>query len=267
MPVIGKKCILSLTLFLVLFLSSCGMYLYDVDDKKSTEGIYVKEVIDGDTVILSTGQSVRLIGINTPETDMPFFEEAKQYLDYLIGDKQVRLEKDISDKDQYGRLLRYIYLDDIFINLEMVKSGFANSFAYPPDIKYHDLFTEAERGARKQSIGLWEKSHLEKIEIHINYDAEGDDRKNLNGEFVLMTNKGTQDISIKGWSIKDSATHLFIFPDYTFQVGETIVLFTGKGTNGGGRFYFNSAKPIWNNDHDTLYLRDAGGLLIEIYQY
>ncbi len=265
-PFSMKSFLFLLSLF-IFFLSSCGMYLYDLDEQKSATDIFIKEVIDGDTVILSTDQIVRLIGINTPETDMPFSEEATQYLDYLIGGKEVRLEKDVSDIDQYGRLLRYIYQGNIFVNLEMVESGFANSFTYPPDVKYNDLFLKAERRARKQNIGLWKKSHQEDIEIFINYDAEGDDRKNLNGEYVLLTNKSGRDIHIGGWSVKDSATHTFIFPDYIFKAGQTIELFTGKGTDKEGRFYFNSSRPIWNNDHDCLYLRDKDGLLIEIYNY
>jgi micrococcal nuclease len=133
------------------------MYLYDARRLKDDEDIFVKEVIDGDTIIISTGQSVRLIGINTPETDMAFFEEAKQYLKYLVRRKQVVLEKDVSDIDQYGRLLRYVYRGDTFINLEMVRSGFANSYTYPPDVKYESLFLKAERDARDSKQRIMEK--------------------------------------------------------------------------------------------------------------
>ena len=67
----------------------------------------------------------------------------------------VRLEKDITDRDKYNRLLRYVWVDDVFINLELVKQGFAYSYSYPPDIKYQELFVKAQQEAREANRGLW----------------------------------------------------------------------------------------------------------------
>lgn len=115
----------------------------------------VSRIIDGDTIELSTGQKVRLIGIDTPESGQPYFQEAKEALSSLILNKKVTMEKDVSETDKYGRLLRYIYLDDLFINEEMVRRGFARVYTYPPDVKYTDLFKQAEAQARTNQIGLW----------------------------------------------------------------------------------------------------------------
>jgi len=103
----------------------------------------VARVIDGDTFMLRTGEYVRLICINTPErTDAGYFEATK-FLQQLIENKEVRLEKDISETDKYNRLLRYVYINDssgkeIFVNRELVQQGFAVIWRYPPDVKRCD---------------------------------------------------------------------------------------------------------------------------------
>ena len=67
----------------------------------------------------------------------------------------MRLEKDITDRDKYKRLLRYIWLGDTLINQELVAQGYAKSYSYPPDIKYQDRFVAAEKKAREDKLGLW----------------------------------------------------------------------------------------------------------------
>lgn len=112
-------------------------------------------VVDGDTVEIESGERVRLIGIDSPERSQPYYLEAKNQLTTLVLNKKVRLEKDITDKDRYGRLLRYIYTGDLFINVEMVRLGYANSYTYPPDVKYQSQILSAEREARSSQKGLW----------------------------------------------------------------------------------------------------------------
>lgn len=119
------------------------------------EAAWVKRVIDGDTVELFDNRRVRLIGINTPESNQPYFWEAKNRLKELVEGKQVYLEKDISETDRFGRLLRYLWLDNELVNLKMVKEGYAHSYTYPPDIKYQTQILTAERGAREKKLGLW----------------------------------------------------------------------------------------------------------------
>lgn len=131
------------------------------ESKKQTttpEGITVVSVVDGDTLKISSGEVVRLIGIDSPETKAPYYIEAKSKLTELTLHKKVRLEKDISEVDRYGRLLRYIYVGDLFINLEMVKQGHATAYTYPPDVKYSEQFVAAEKEARSAKRGLWSSS-------------------------------------------------------------------------------------------------------------
>jgi len=65
------------------------------------------------------------------------------------------MEKDISETDQYGRLLRYVWAEGIFVNEYLVREGFAHAVTFAPDVKYQELFLEAERKAREESKGFW----------------------------------------------------------------------------------------------------------------
>jgi micrococcal nuclease len=116
----------------------------------------VKRVIDGDTFVLENDQKVRLIGINAPEGDTCFASETTDKVIELLEGKEVTLEKDISDTDQYDRLLRYVYLNDLFINEYLVNEGYAQVATYPPDVKYKDDFISAEKIAQENGSGLWE---------------------------------------------------------------------------------------------------------------
>jgi micrococcal nuclease len=119
--------------------------------------VKIKRVIDGDTVETENGNKIRYIGIDTPEMNPVecYAEEATKKNRELVEGKEVRLEKDISEKDKYGRLLRYLWINDVMINELLVREGYAQSSTYPPDVKYQDRFREAERLAREESKGLW----------------------------------------------------------------------------------------------------------------
>lgn len=136
----------------------------DKQDGYTDETYLVTRVIDGDTIdVLIDGVEtrVRYIGIDTPETVHPnksiecFGEEASDKNKELVLDKKVRLVKDTSDKDKYGRLLRYVYVEDIFVNKFLVERGFANSVTYPPDVALSAELREAEENARQNKYGLW----------------------------------------------------------------------------------------------------------------
>ena len=121
----------------------------------------VTRVIDGDTIEIEGGEHIRYIGIDTPETVDPrkevqcFGIEASKKNKELVEGKTVRLEKDITDRDKYNRLLRYVWVGSVFVNLELVKQGFATSYSYPPDIKFQKEILAAEEEAREAKRGLW----------------------------------------------------------------------------------------------------------------
>ena len=120
----------------------------------------VTQVIDGDTIIVEGDYRVRYIGIDTPEI-YPQLEaygtEAWQANRRLVEGKEVRLEQDVSETDRYGRLLRYVYVNDVFVNAELVRQGLAKAKAYPPDIKYQDYLERMETESRLAGRGMWAK--------------------------------------------------------------------------------------------------------------
>ncbi len=167
------KKILSLVAGIVILL--LGTYVQDqhkpqvsgiVYDKKivTEEGkpIKVVEAVDGDTVVLANGERLRYIGIDTPESMDPrkpvqcFAHEAAERNRQLVEGKDIIFYKDVSTKDIYDRWLGFVYLaDGTFVNLALVKDGYAFSYRYPPDISKTEEFKAAENFARTNKLGLW----------------------------------------------------------------------------------------------------------------
>ena len=124
-------------------------------EEVSQDEYLVTRIIDGDTFEIESGQKVRLIGIDTPEKDECYFDEASAKLSELVLDKNVRLEMDVSETDRYGRLLRYVSVDGVFVNEVLVDQGFAVATSYPPDTTFQDSFRKTEQIAREKSVGAW----------------------------------------------------------------------------------------------------------------
>ena len=119
----------------------------------------VVRVIDGDTIeviVNGSTQKVRYIGMDTPETGDPYFIEATNANAALVEGKTLTLVKDVSETDQYGRLLRYVFVNDnIFVNYKLVEEGYAQVLTYPPDVACSELFLKAQRSANKAGLGIW----------------------------------------------------------------------------------------------------------------
>lgn len=147
---------LGLIFFLLIFLSSYQLEKGALAKKRPLkEKRYVVRVIDGDTFVLKSGAKVRLIGVDTPEINQPYYKKAKDFLRSLIEGKVVFLEKDVSQTDRYGRLLRYVYVGNIFVNAQLVKKGFAQVLTYPPDVKHAHEFIALQKEARAAKRGIW----------------------------------------------------------------------------------------------------------------
>lgn len=115
------------------------------------EDAVVTRVVDGDTIdVTINGQSfsVRYVGMNTPERDEACYDAAKQANALFVQGKTVRLTKDTSEADRYGRLLRYVYADGIFVNQALVEQGYAEVVSYPPDNAQFENFRNYESQAR-----------------------------------------------------------------------------------------------------------------------
>ncbi|MBI2673652.1 thermonuclease family protein [Candidatus Woesearchaeota archaeon] len=147
-----KTIIVLLIVILIAFL-----YYYIFDETKITA--HATRVIDGDTFVIDSGEKIRLIGMNTPERNEYYYIEAKERLEALILNKTIYLEKDKKNKDKYGRLLRYAYTDDSFVNFELVKEGYARSYLIEPNDRYINKIKETEIEAKNKKIGIWNFSN------------------------------------------------------------------------------------------------------------
>ena len=130
-------------------------------------GIYkVLRVVDGDTIEIDykgAKEKVRLIGVDTPESVHPDANKniesgktASNYTKDLLDGKNITLEFDVQQKDKYGRLLAYVYLDGEMINKKLLAEGYAKLATYPPNVKYVEEFTKIQKEARENKKGLWE---------------------------------------------------------------------------------------------------------------
>ncbi|MCK5512993.1 MAG: thermonuclease family protein [Deltaproteobacteria bacterium] len=149
MLIIGEIILLT---FLTLLLSiSCS----------NSQTLKCTRVVDGDTIVLNTGERVRLIGVDTPETKHPrkpveyYGKEASAFTKKMVEGKEVRLEYDQQKRDKYDRLLAYVYLKDgTFLNAEIVKQGYGHAYTRFP-FKYLEQFRQYEKEAREAKRGLW----------------------------------------------------------------------------------------------------------------
>lgn len=236
----------------------------------------VSKVIDGDTIELENKKKVRLLGINSPEMGQPNYIEAKDRLKDLVEGKNVTLEKDIEDEDQYGRLLRYVYINETFVNLDMVREGYAHAFIVFPNTKYSEEFEKAEAKAKDNGTGIWHLAQLENLSKclsiqNFNFNAEGNDCENLNDEYVTFKNSCSKPINMTNWTIKDEANNIYTFSNFSLADGASFTLYTGSGIDTESSFHWNSkgkkCNAIWNNDGDVLYLRDESYRLVISYRY
>jgi len=271
----GMKRIYSILVLLLLVLAiSCA----------APNAPVVTRVIDGDTIEVNIGGTlyrVRYIGIDTPELDdeRPEFcalaQEATRYNRQLVEGQDVYLEKDISETDHYGRLLRYVYVGDVFVNAELVRLGLAWAKAYQPDTKYQDILDEAEAEARQAEIGIWQEIEaptpiiIENVRItDIFYDgqvpyAESD-------EYVEITNLGDQPQDLAGCMLIDVSDGYpsFVFPSYILAAGESVRVYTNEYHPEWGGFSFESSTAVWNNSEpDTAVLCDNQGNILSQMSY
>jgi micrococcal nuclease len=264
--------------------------------------VTVVEVVDGDTVKIrypdGTRETVRLLGVDTPEvrgepspgefegvpdTDegrqclRRYGEAASQYATDRLLDREVGLGFDEAEgqRGYYGRLLAYVYVDGEQFNLALVSEGYARM--YDSRFVEGDRYAAAETAARSADRGVWscapsrgsgadEADAFSVVTVHA--DAAGPDGENLADEYVVVRNGGDAPLDLSGWTVADAAGHVYEFPDgATIGAGETIRVRTGDGSDGGGDYYWDAGRPVWNNGGDTVTVRDASGVTVTTHSY
>jgi micrococcal nuclease len=145
--------ILSPTIVFLLLFTACT----------NSQILICARVIDGDTIVLSNGEKVRLIGVDTPETKHSqkpveyYGKEATAFTKRMVGGKVVKLKYDVQRRDEYDRLLAYVYLmNGTFLNAEIIKQGYGHAYTRFP-FKYMEEFKQYEKEARENKRGLWTK--------------------------------------------------------------------------------------------------------------
>jgi micrococcal nuclease len=243
---------------------------------------YVTRVVDGDTIeVILNGDMRRLryIGIDAPEIGEEGSNEASEVNRDLVSGKVVTLEKDISEEDQFGRLLRYVYLEDgTFVNAALVTSGFAVAAAYPPDIKFQESLFLAQQDAEENGRGFWrteqaaqttpEGDTVSQVILDVacsRFNAPGNDNENKNEEYVCFNNPSVAEIDMSGWQLKDEYGWVYQFNTFILNVDTTVKIRSGCGDDSSVDLYWcKSDTAVWNNDGDCLYLsNDSGELQIE----
>ena len=125
---------------------------------------FCTRVVDGDTIEVTIGgteYTVRYIGIDTPELEderpeyRALAEEAAQANRDMVEGRNVSLQQDVSETDQYGRLLRYVFVGHQFVNAELVSDGYAWAVSYPPDTSYDNFFQGLASEAEQEGLGVW----------------------------------------------------------------------------------------------------------------
>ena len=132
-----------------------GYGVWHTTSAPAMEQALVVRVIDGDTIELQDRSRVRYLGIDTPETDEYYFAEATAKNRELVEGKVVYLQKGKRDRDEYDRLLRYVYVDGVFVNAELVAQGYAMAYIFDPDERYSQVLVQLEQYAKMKNRGLW----------------------------------------------------------------------------------------------------------------
>lgn len=229
----------------------------------------VAAVIDGDTIRLDDGRTVRYLGVNTPEYGQPFYEEAKRFNEQLVIGKPVRLETPGKERDRYGRELAYVFVEDTLINSQIVAEGWGHIFILQPLPKANEWLPLQKR-AQEQRKGIWRNGLRGPLKVTtVQADAKGDDRRNPHGEYLRLCNVSDRPVDLQGFTVQDNARHRFVFPSGTLVPGATALLVSGSGKNAVRRgqlvFYWGSG-PIWNNDGDSASLFDPRGELVDTFR-
>lgn len=264
----------------------------DIDYPPPLDGsvpITVRWILDGDSLEADTpwgNVEVRLLGVNANEQGECFGEEAK---DALIE----RLDKDAAelwvevhetygpDRDEYGRLLAYIWQNGRLINLDQIADGYAlarSPFGHPLE----GTFEAAASTARSDGLGLWSPTacgvgaptNTAIVISDLQFDAPGRDDENPNGEWIELANDSAEIVDLGGWMIRDESTrHRYEFAaDFLLAPGGRVRLHSGCGDDAFGRdpielFWCGPFGPVWSNSGDTAIVQDPAGNIVVSESY
>ena len=266
---------------LVLVASACAeptVHGTALSERPAAEGTVGRLVhaFDGDSMEVDIGgtvEEVRLVGINAPEGDECFGDRALDALIGLTADHDLVLVKRSGDDvDQYGRLLRYVYVDDESVNGRMLADG--GAVALQGDHRYNDKFVEIGNLAAETMLGMWAPDACGPTPppgatiSDVEHDPLGPDDEHLNDEYVTITNDGVKPVNLAGWTLRDeSSRNRYSFKGSNLKPGEYVTVRTGCGEDRSDTVYWCSERSVWSNDGDTAILQDRHGNVADRWTY
>ncbi|MBN2043592.1 MAG: lamin tail domain-containing protein [Anaerolineales bacterium] len=227
-------------------------------------------VIDGDTIdvrIDGQVQRVRYIGVDTPEREDPYYQEASAANRILLGSGQLTLVRDVSDTDRYDRLLRYVLNQQgVFVNYELIHNGYAHLVTFPPDVACADTFLAAQEDARTRLAGIWALPHFQQPDApavvidQIFYNGQNDPESD---EYAQIRNASPDPVQLNGWTLSAGYHQDFIFPAFELAPGQTCRVYTNEVHPESCGFSFGRDESLWSNAGDCAHLYDPGGSLVD----
>ena len=223
-------------------------------------------VYDGDTFTLDNGDKIRLRGANTPELKPPeaFGTEARDAVADLLLNQKVYLSYGDVERDGYGRLIASVRTEDTDVATFLLENGLAHAFFIPPEKLDTPKLLQAQERAQEANKGIWSirryQSDLHMTSFHAN--APGDDVRNINGEYIRITNITSQTLNLSQYSIQNIRGETWNFPDMDLPAGNTVKVHSGRGYHQKNpekqlEIYLGSMRPIWDNEKDQATIYNA----------
>lgn len=241
----------------------------------------VSRVLDGDTVEVTldngTVEKVRLIGIDTPESVHPDAEKnsaegiaASEFTKEKLLGKSVSLELDVGERDQYGRLLAYLYTSDgLMYNAYLAVEGLANQMTYQPNVRWVDLFKVLVDDARSFDRGLWAFDGTDGLSVTGTKGKVVILKVDYAEEIVTVKNEDKVDVNMSGWRLVSvKGNQVFNFPDgFVLKAGATVLITSGTGAvDGTGQLKWTTANVHNNDEEDPAELYNAASEKVSDYQ-
>jgi micrococcal nuclease len=232
----------------------------------------VIEVFDGDSLLaLVDGEDVeiRLLGVNAPEASECHGDAARDFFADLVASGEMTLVADGEDSDQFGRALRYVYVDGTNVNYELLANGAA--LVIQGDHTRDGEFAAASDAAAAAGLGLWAADACgterppEFIEISdLVYNPGGRDEENMNGEWVTVRNAADQPLDLSAWILRDESTqNRYTFPSgFSLGSGQEVMVRSGCGSDSPTDLHWCADGPIWSNGGDTAILQTPAGTVV-----
>jgi len=256
----------------------------DIDNMHVEKAVIVR-IVDGDTFIVryfgdKKDTRIRFLGLQAMEMHPKPYgvrndcwaDDAKKRLTELtggVGNMVILLAKDPSTKIR-DRFARHVFTQvsgkTVNVVKTLIKEGLAFPFPHITEDTYNKEYTILAKKSKSKGVGLWSAdNHCDtpsdscgsSFELSVNYDAQGNDYKNLNGEWVRIKNTASVSVNLSHWWLRDSALNFFRFPSGTIlPSGKVIIVYGGEGENNASALYWRNKTPIFDNFGDSVYLVD-----------